>query len=175
MEISNQYWAGFFDGEGNIQPQRYVSKVHGEKFIVAFKVVVSQKEPIILYMFQKKFGGYVRVTPVVTPSGFKTTRGVWECGRAEDVITFLQAIKPYVIVKSVEVTIALDILDGIIKSRENYNFKKIEGRSYLSGKMPIDLPEIKRRQILERQFFKDRQDSKGVEVEVKPIQGVDHV
>ena len=167
MEVSNQYWAGFFDGEGCIQPQKYVSKIHGEKFIVAFRVIVVQKEPMVLYLLQKQFGGYVRVSPIVTANGFKTVRGVWELGRAEDVISFLSAIKPYVIVKAVELAIALDILGGIIQSRGNYDHHMKDGKSYLSGKKAIDLPEIKRRQELEKQFYRDRGSLKSVEIEVK--------
>src|SRR5262245_29023510 len=98
MQISDQYWAGFFDGEGCITPTRYMSKIHNEKFVVAMKVVVVQKETMVLYLLQKRFGGYVRVSPVVTATGFKTSRGQWELGRAEDVVTFLESIKPYVIV-----------------------------------------------------------------------------
>jgi hypothetical protein len=168
MQVSNQYWAGFFDGQGCIQPNHYVSKIHGEKFIVAFRVSVVQKEPMILYLLQKQFGGYVRVAPIVTATGFKTQRGVWEMGRAEDVISFLSAIKPYVIIKAVELSIALDILEGVIQSRANYDHHMKDGKSFLSGKKPIELSEIKRRQELEKQFYKDRGSLKSVEIEIKP-------
>ncbi len=161
------YWGGLFDGEGCIQPYHYVSKVHGEKFIVAFRASVVQKEALILYMLQKQFGGYVRVTPVIRHTGFKTQRGVWECSRAEDVIAFLSAIKSYVVIKEVEVMIALEILESVLKTRDQY--VRTEDKGGFNGKTPISLEEIKRRQVLERKFYEDRKSCKEVEIEVKPI------
>ena len=164
MNVSDQYWAGFFDGEGCVSPQKYVSKIHNEKFIVAIKVAVSQKETMILYLMQKRYGGYVHVRPVVTVNGTHTTVGHWELTRAEGVIAFLESIKPYAIVKAVEIAIALDILTGVVKSRENYSHHMKDGKSYLSGKKPIELSEIKRRQELEKKFYEDRGKLKEVEI-----------
>jgi hypothetical protein len=162
--MPESYWAGIFDGEGCIQPYHYTSKVHGEKFIVAFRVTVSQKEPLILYMLQKQFGGYVRVTPFTTHNGYKTQRGVWECSRAEDVIAFLSVIKPFIVIKEVEVMVALEILESVLKTRDQY----VRNKGGFNGKTPIELEEIRRRQTLERKFYEDRRDWKEMEIEVKP-------
>jgi hypothetical protein len=167
-EMPDAYWGGLFDGEGCIQPYHYVSKIHKEKFIVAFRASVSQKEPMVLYMLQKRFGGYVRTSPVVTEKGFKTKRGVWECSRTEDVISFLATIKPYIVVKEVEVMVALEILESVLKTRDQYVINKDKKVGGFSGKVPIELDEIKRRQILEQKFYQDRRDWKEVEIKVEP-------
>jgi hypothetical protein len=168
MEVSNQYWAGLFDGEGCVTPNKYVSRIHNQKFIVAIRVSVTQKEPMVCYLLQKVFGGAIRTQKQTTMGGFKTHITRWECGKAEEVMNFLNAIKPYVIIKAVEIAVALELLDSIVKTRKNYDFKKVDGRSFLSGKMPIELDEIKRRQILEMKFYEDRKDSKDMVVDFKP-------
>jgi hypothetical protein len=162
--MPESYWAGLFDGEGCIQPYYYTSKIHNEKFIVAFRASVSQKEPMILYMLQKQYGGYVRVSPTKTISGVQTQRGQWECSRTEDVIAFLSAIKPFVVIKETEVMIALEILESVLKTKGQYAERKKGG---FNGKTPITLEEIRIRQLLGKKFYEDRKSWKNVKVEVK--------
>lgn len=152
MQVSNQYWAGFFDGEGSVCLERYHSKIHDEKFIVGVKVCVTQKETFVLYLLAKNFGGKVLLN--------KQKVHKWYCGKAEQAIAFLTAVKPYVIVKATEVHIALELLDAIVKPRGTLFPLDEKGIKRLKGKAPIAVDEIKRRQLLEAAFFKDRYDDK---------------
>lgn len=155
MQVSNQYWAGLFDGEGCVIPEKYFSKTHSEKFIVGVKVALVQKERMVLYLLQKKFGGFIHIR--------KNGIGQWGCGKAIEVIAFLEAIKPYAIIKAVEIVIALELLDAIVKPRTTSFQKDRQGRKWIRGKPPISLEEIKRRQLLESKFVADRADSKITE------------
>jgi hypothetical protein len=170
IQTSPAYWAGLFDGEGCVSLQRYLSKTHNQKFIIAVKAVVTQKEPMILYLLQRDFGGAVRSQKQVTMSGKQTEVGRWEIGKAEEVSFFFKAIEPYVIIKKKEIVVALELLERIVVSRGNYNLHTTgDGRKYLSGKVPISLEEIKKRQLLEMKFWKDRQDPKRVQLIVSEM------
>lgn len=153
MQISDAYWAGFFDGEGHIGPTRYFSKIHQEKFIIAIRVVVVQKEPMVLYLMQKHFGGKVRIR--------KNGIGEWSLSTAKDVTKFLLAIRPFLLIKAVELNIALELLEAIVKPRGTLFPKDEHGIKRLHGKAPISLDDIKIRQLLERRFFNDRYNPKS--------------
>ena len=79
MTVSNEYWAGFFDGEGSVLPEKYYSETHKEKFIVGVKVVVTQKEPMVLCLLEKQFGGKVFVSSIRTPvNNVRSSIGRWQ-------------------------------------------------------------------------------------------------
>lgn len=156
MSVSNEYWAGFFDGEGSVQPERYRSKIHNEKFIVGIKVIVTQKEPMVLCLMEKQFGGRVFVRSVKTPNGVRTSIGRWQCGKAPEVLNFLKAIQPFVLIKSIEIGIAIELIEAIMKPRDTEFSTDTQGRKWIQRKSPIDLVEIKRRQMLEQKFYSDR-------------------
>src|SRR6267142_2484341 len=86
MQVTDSDWAGFFDGEGCVQPMKYFSKIHNEKFIVGMRAVVVQKEPEVLYLLQKQFGGAVQIR--------RNGIGQWQCGNAEQVTVFFKSIWP---------------------------------------------------------------------------------
>jgi hypothetical protein len=152
MQVSDQYWAGFFDGEGCVSPAKYFSKIHNEKFIVGMRAVVVQKEPRVLYLLQKQYGGQVTIR--------KNGIGQWQCGKALEVLAFFKAIGPHLIIKSTEVMIALELLEFIMKPRGT-NFEIDEqGRKWLTGKESITMEDIKNRQRLERIFTLERADLK---------------
>lgn len=134
MEIPNSYWAGIFDGEGNI---------YFAKDLVHIKVGVAQKEPGILYLLKTRFGGNVyQYGEQPTPH--------WECFNKQQTTSFLKAIVPYLIIKKVEAEIALEALSGWLPSR-----------NYPNGMNPAMRPEERaRRQGLKDRFDADRADPK---------------
>jgi hypothetical protein len=156
METSNAYWAGFFDGEGCINPEKYVSKEYNEKFIIGVKVCVTQKEPLVAALMQQRFGGHVRTHSITTVSGKKSSITRWELNKAEEVMKFLEAMRPYLIIKGIEADIALELLSRVIKPRETQFRKDSKGRKFMKRKAPLDLQEIKARQLLEMAFYKER-------------------
>jgi len=146
MDISNQYWAGFFDGEGNI---------YFAKDLVHMKVGISQKETETLYLLKMRFGGYLSRT------GGKYPCARWEVGGKKEIVSFLEAVCPYLIVKRVEAEIALEALKGW---RESRNYK-----SGLNGPLPQE--EIDRRRNLKKKFDEDRNDPK---INPTSTEGVQH-
>lgn len=156
MQLSNEYCAGFFDGEGCVQPMKYLSKTHNEKFIVGMRAVVVQKEPKVLYLLQNQFGGAVSVR--------KNGIGCWQCGDADQALAFFKAIQPYLIVKFNEVGFAIELLSHIMQSRGTNFVKDSQGRKMLKGKLPIDMEEIRYRQRIEMLLKFEKADPKTVPI-----------
>lgn len=152
MKVSDAYWAGFFDGEGCVIPEKFFSKTHQKKFIVGVKVCVTQKEPFVLLLLQKQFGGFV----------LKNRDGIhkWYLGKAKPVAEFLRLLKPHLVIKAVEANIALQLLEGISKKRDTEFIVDELGRKMIKRKSPINLEEINRRIVLEQKFKADRLDPK---------------
>lgn len=130
MYIDNRYWAGIFDGEGNI---------YFAKDLIHMKVAVAQKEVAILYFLRTRFGGRVY------KYGVQSTAH-WECFNKKDMINFLSAIKPYLIIKRVECEIALEALSGWRPSN-HYN-------KGMNEALPKE--EMDRRRLLKEKFDADR-------------------
>ena len=154
MNVSNQYWAGLFDGEGNVYIFKNLKRI---------QAIVTQKETPILYLLREKFGGHV----------YRSTRAhFWRCGSLKETQNFLEAIKPYSIIKAVEIQIALEIMSGM-KKRVNIYKKELIGvngnRSGLAGVVPVSKEELQRRQDLRDAFYVDRRDPK-----ISSTQGVQH-
>lgn len=94
MEIHAQYWAGLFDGEGNIE-------IHKKGRHIS--VNITQKEMPILYLLQSIYEGSVLRS---------NTCHKWKlCGVAK-VRKFLRDIAPYSIIKGREVMLALEYIKG---------------------------------------------------------------
>lgn len=134
MEIDNRYWAGLFDGEGHI---------YFAKDLVHIKVSLTQKETAVLFLLKNRFGGYIHKYG-------KQTCHKWEVGGRKDMVAFLEAVKPYVIIKAVEVGAALEALSGFRQSRF-YN-------SGLNAALPVE--EMDRRRVLREKLMSDRADPK---------------
>lgn len=90
---SNEYWAGFFDGEGS------VSITNGLRVSVA----LAQKNSFILELAKKQFGGEVyRKDKKITNVCHQ-----WRINKKSHVVNFLEAIYPYSIVKKIDIEIGL--------------------------------------------------------------------
>lgn len=129
MKVLDSYWAGLFDGEGSI---------YFAKDLKHLMVTVTQKETAILYLLQGTFGGRVYKSHA---SGCHR----WEAISKSQSEPFLNAIKPYAIIKAIEVQIALEALSGFRNSRYNKGMNK-----------PLDAEEIERRRVLRQKFYEDR-------------------
>lgn len=129
MLITNSYWGGVFDGEGNI---------YFAKDLKHISVSVAQKEVAILYMLRLRFGGRIYKS--------KSPTRRWEVFNKRDCVRFLETVKPYLIVKRVEAEIALEAMTGWRQSR------------YYNNGMNSALPqeEMDRRRILKERFDADR-------------------
>lgn len=100
-EITPQYLAGFFDGEGCITIEK---KLRGFSLLIQF----SQKDPSILILISTKF-----------------TNGNWNNNQScvnlryygTNVKQVLEYIRPYVIVKKSQIEIALRFLNGSDKQK----------------------------------------------------------
>lgn len=90
--INLQYAAGFFDGEGCV----YISP-EGRP-----QVSITQKKADILKAFKEKFGGRV-----VSHDGEKERCSRWQILSKDEVITFLEAILPYSVVKHDEIKLGI--------------------------------------------------------------------
>lgn len=100
--MTNEYVAGLFDGEGCI----YISKdLH------CLQVSISQKTTGILKLLATKFGGKIR-TKSKCHSCWQ-----WRLTNKQEIIGFLQAIEPHVIIKKSDVAIAFEFLNTYEKSR----------------------------------------------------------
>ena len=97
MKLSNQWIAGFFDGEGSVSITR---RVRGGFIEHCLCVQLGQNDRTPLDMIAKQFTGSV--------CNSKTPSGCWRWrahgGAAE---RFLKAIRPYAIVKHRKVELAL--------------------------------------------------------------------
>ena len=97
-DISNQYWAGFFDGEGSVS----ISNV------LRPSATLTQKRRHVLDLAFAKFGGMVYGKGNKKHEGYQLT-----FKNADEVEGFLNAIYPFLIVKKEEVEIILELLTFI--------------------------------------------------------------
>ena len=100
--ISDQYIAGFFDGEG------CVTWVRSRPEYRTMSVTIVQKKPEILYLIQKKYGGKIYFKKD------KSHCAYWRICRVIDIRNFLSKIKPYCVVKLPDVIIALEYVNNQI-------------------------------------------------------------
>lgn len=98
--MTPQYWAGFFDGEGNIQIcYRRLTLKGGTFTAFELRVSVSQKDKTPLLLLQEQYGGGINTAK--TGCSMLSLSGL--NGR-----TFLRAIAPFLIVKKGEAEVALE-------------------------------------------------------------------
>lgn len=92
FEISDQWTAGFFDGEGSLWVQK-------NKRGSSLKVSISQADPFILKLIQCKYGGKI-TTWKSNVNGKDVSK--WDLNNGFDCINFLKLIYPYLIVKKIQ-------------------------------------------------------------------------
>jgi transposase len=112
MQVSLAYFAGFFDGEGYVG----VGTREGDRLAV-LKATVTNDHRAVCEAFRDRFGGFVQEPKLYGGRQGKTS-WMWivYSQQAKD---FLAAIRPYAIVKRVQIDIALEFPIGKKGMRAN--------------------------------------------------------
>ena len=103
-QYSDQWAAGFFDGDGCVSIRR---RRRGNCVDHAVYAQVTQKDPSPLRAFQNEFGG--SISPTKTPSGCYRWR---VAGRKAE--RFLRRIQTYSLVKAEPIRLALELRDSML-------------------------------------------------------------
>jgi len=93
--LDNAYVAGLFDGEGCIHVQKNCQ----------MKVYLTQKDPEILYLLKKQYGGRV----YTKQDGNENYTAQWQLCPKKDMESFLKAIQPHSIIKRSQIELALQM------------------------------------------------------------------
>lgn len=98
MNVSAEYWAGFFDGDGTVTTADHHKP----------RVSVTNTDLAILEALRRQWGGYIcprkTYNPRAKPAWF------W-CLDSRKAVPFLLAILPYVRIKRERVQLALDYIN----------------------------------------------------------------
>jgi hypothetical protein len=101
--LSNEYAAGFFDGEGCIN-----ITVTGKNRQVRLRVMLVNTDQDILLLFQAKYGGNLTM-PKVLKDGWKPYCQLYWFGNSA--IEFLSHIRPYILLKRSQIELAFEFWD----------------------------------------------------------------
>ena len=103
MNVSNEYWAGLFDGEGSIViGKRRPGAGSGAYPSYRLQVVLVSKYKEHLRRLASTFGG---------TTGLKVDAGYWQIG-ASNARDFLVAVLPYLREKKLEAKLAIQFWEG---------------------------------------------------------------
>ncbi len=116
--ISDEYAAGFFDGEGSVYIT-YKTRVGGRKYH-SVQINVHNSVPGVIEEFQAKYGGTIRS---YQPKGGKRAAHRWTI-EGRTALDFLLAVKPYCIVKLPQICLAIEYIETI--SPHNSGNQKID-------------------------------------------------
>jgi hypothetical protein len=106
MNLSLEYIAGFFDGEGCITSQlQYITGKYEKYPRVSVQITITQKSTIVLNEIQKMYGGTVRLKG----SGCS----VLNITGKDKMHKFLTDITPYLVEKKEQAEIALEFVNSI--------------------------------------------------------------
>lgn len=122
--LSNQYIAGFFDGEGCV----YIG-LHHKGRGYHFCVSISQKKPEILYLIKNIFGGKVDEKG----SGRRGICYQWRATKRELIKKFFDAVEPFCIVKANDIKIGREFLKTYKPCDSGYKPLSNEERSRRNG------------------------------------------
>lgn len=130
MNISNQYIAGFIDGEAYIGLIKKTSKECklGYYYKPNIKVTQRTKYAKVLEEFKSKYGGYITTRQQLNNTN-QCAVNTWEIANRPMVKKLLLDIKDYAIVKSEHVNLLLEFIEfpsGIYKDSGKYNERKDE-------------------------------------------------
>jgi hypothetical protein len=114
-EISPQYVAGFFDGEGTVSlifTKRRPWKRDPEKHVLGFRFVVgiANTDRPILKCLQTQFGGDLNLSKRENPNRRHKPVYAWKIVGADRQRTFLQTIAPFCVVKARHIAAGLEYL-----------------------------------------------------------------
>ncbi len=110
MELSDEYIAGFFDGEGCISSNLTYTTGKYEKYPwVSVRISISNTARDVLEAIRDKYGG-----SVCSKGGGKNKNcfHLRICGK-DKMYKFLIAIYPYCIIKKEQISIALEFIESL--------------------------------------------------------------
>lgn len=95
------YFAGFFDGEGNIQVAH-----HGRSYFL--RISATQVDPTPLRMLQERFGGYLYMRPRKRGTDGYNRQPIWDwIHTGPRAASILRALLPYLVVKAAAAELGL--------------------------------------------------------------------
>lgn len=147
--LTDEYIAGFFDGEGSISIGR--NRANGRSDYHKMVVVLAQRAKYrhVLDQIAEQFGGAVilKKWPVDKRARWAQMAN-WQLQSLADIERFLVAMQPHVIVKAEQVRIALEF----VRTRKPAGFAPRNGLGQLQGKS-LSQDEIDRREALRLQML----------------------
>lgn len=130
MNISNQYIAGFIDGEAYIGLIKKTSKecTLGYYYKPNIKVAQRTKYKQVLVELKNKYGGYLTTRKQLDDTN-QCAVDTWEIANRPMVKKLLLDIKDYSIVKSEHINLLLEFIElptGLSTNKEQYRERKDE-------------------------------------------------
>ena len=123
-EISTEYLAGFFDGEGSvgIYPNKNRS-VSGKSY--RLQVSIGQVDSTVLRFLKERFGG--TLTLYERSKTMENRKDAWYWFiHARRALVFLEEIRPYTIVKRNEIELAVEFMENKMRPGQRYSDLGIE-------------------------------------------------
>lgn len=141
MELSDQYIAGFFDGEGSVSIVRNRAQGKSDYHKIVVHIGQRAKYRAVLDAICEKFGG----TVAVRQQTFRIAAGWaehadWQLQDKPGIDRFLRAMQPHCIIKARQITIGLEF---VATFQQATNLRDALGR--IRGKM-LSANEIEHRE-----------------------------
>lgn len=122
------YWAGLFDGEGHVALERRTNRGQGRSYTL--QVGLGITHPGITACLQEAWGGSVK------KHHQSANYVVWYWRVSQDKAqAFLEAIRPYSLVKAAEIDIALEFLQTRKRNRGKVSDEELELREGLKQRL----------------------------------------
>jgi len=143
MELSDQYIAGFFDGEGSVSIVRNRANGKSDYHKIVVHLGQRAKYRSVLDMVAERFGGSV----FVRPQSYRLSQGWaeqadWQLQDKPGIERFLRAMQPYCIVKARQIVVGLEFIETFQRAGQ---LRDSLGR--IRGKI-LGVEEIERREQL---------------------------
>lgn len=137
--MTNEYIAGFFDGEGSVLVYKRTTSLSPKSSTTPYQIraTITNTNEAVIRAIQAKHGGSIYNYP---PAPRRRPAWKWTV-LCQDAAKFLTAIAPYLIIKAPEVEIALKLQARIDQSR----LRRHPGRK---GQPPLSPEEIAMRDAL---------------------------
>jgi hypothetical protein len=108
-EVLLAYLAGLFDGEGCVMIAK--KKTRGVSPSFGLNVSLSNTDGRVTQLLKQRFGGYVKYAPDRRPN--HRACYFWCLSGARMGAAFLQSIRPYTVIKSEQIDLALRFARGV--------------------------------------------------------------
>lgn len=121
MKLSNQYLAGFFDGEGCV----YVSKHKGKKKnpYYSCRLSIANTDKRVIDLIEQSYGGFTQRIAYNNRPNRQPYYAV-EIYKKKHLKEFIKNIRPYSIIKGEQLDLMLELIDRLDKSKSG---KEVSG------------------------------------------------